>query len=643
MSGPVAKPVANVQDLHVGFQRRGDTVQALRGVSLEVRPGEILGLVGESGSGKTVLGLTLLGLLQRDPAPVTSGNVEVLGTNVLTAPEHELRRLRRTSLGAVFQDPTTSLDPTMTIGRQVEEARSASSRPAIELLDLVGIPRPEKRLRAYPHELSGGQLQRIMIAMAIASDPLLVVADEPTTALDVTVQKQILELIRTVRDEIGCAFLFVTHDLGVAREVTDRMVVLYSGRVMEEAPSADLLSQPFHPYTLGLLATHIDMDARRERPLVTLAGAVPDPASPPPGCPFSPRCLFHIDDCDRSIPEPLGHGRNRVVACIRTETFSARSSEITLPAEWAQPETQDRSTIVDLLDVHKSYPIRKGLRHKEQVFALRGVSLSIRRGEAVALVGESGCGKTTLLRVAAGLVKADHGSVTVSDGTQAQAIFQDAVASLTPWMSVGELISERLVGQAPRAQHRELVQRALERVGLRAEVMKARPKQLSGGQAQRVAIARAIVRPPEVLFADEPTSSLDVSVRATVLNLLGELRRELQMALLFVTHDLASARVVADRIAVMYAGRIVEFGSAETVIDTPAHPYTRALLASIPGIDAADTAIGEPSDPTAPPAGCAYHPRCQVAVSECLATMPEQVVVADSEAHTAACLLLGGG
>jgi peptide/nickel transport system ATP-binding protein len=643
--------VATVRDLHVTFDRMGERIQALRGVSIDLAPGEIVGVVGESGSGKSVLGLSLLGLLPDRPKPVVAGSVTVKGVDMVSAGAEERRNVRRLHLGSVFQDPMTSLNPVMRIGRQVEEA-AGSPEEAARLLDAVGIPDARRRMRAYPHELSGGLRQRVMIAMAIAGRPSLVVADEPTTALDVTVQAQVLELIQTLRDELGTAFLLVTHDLGVASEVADRIVVMYAGRLAETGPARDML-RPAHPYTTGLLRSRLALDTERSRPLQTLPGEPPDPRQPPAGCPFGPRCEHHREACDAELPElaPRLDGRPGGVACIRVAEITGPAVSSEAPRPWPEAGEDHPETALIVKDVHKSFETGS-FRRRQRLQALRGVDLEVAEGEAVALVGESGCGKSTLLRSVAGLQSIDSGFIDVASGGRPQMVFQDAGASLTPWMPIGELIGERLreegLGGAAR---RERVAAALRLVGLPPELASAKPRQLSGGQRQRVALARATVVPPEVLLCDEPTSALDVSLAATVLNLIGRLRRELGMAVLFVTHDLAAARIVADRVAVMYLGRIVEIGSAEEVCRQPVHPYTRALLAAVPGATSEPVKLkGEPASPLDPPAGCEFHPRCPQAEASCSVEPAWLAAVADGGVavtnargrHSAACPVIVG-
>jgi peptide/nickel transport system ATP-binding protein len=507
---------------------------------------------------------------------------------------------------------------------------SGSTDEALKLLAAVGIPEPKRRFRAFPHELSGGLRQRVMIATAIAGNPELIIADEPTTALDVTVQAQILRLLQRLRDEIGCSIVLITHDLGVAAQISDRIAVLYAGRIAEIGPTAEVLNRPAHPYTHGLLRSRLTLDTARHRRLAALAGAVPSPLTPPPGCAFSPRCVLAMPSCEKSPPEPTSIGPDRISACIVPfEAVTAElGSQLTTTTEEIDPTSESRNAAdppsVVLQDVAKAFSIGRSwrdraLEHRGKLHALRGISLTVAHGQSVALVGESGSGKSTLLRVIAGLEKPTAGTVELSSGQPPQMVFQDAGASLTPWLSVGELITERLRRTSlSRSERHDAVAEVLQRVGLPMDIAKSRAGQLSGGQRQRVSLARATVVPPSVLLCDEPTSALDVSLAASVLNLIGDLRRSLDMSVVFVTHDLSVARVVADRIAVMYLGRIVEIGPADDVVNRPAHPYTQALVDSIPDIGRESRVLaGEPASPLSPPAGCAFNPRCPIALDTC--------------------------
>ncbi|WP_059019007.1 ABC transporter ATP-binding protein [Mycobacterium sp. M26] len=617
--------VAVVDDVHVTFRRAGKDVHALRGVSLQIEPGEIIGLVGESGSGKSVLGFSMLGLLG-SKATVT-GRVRVCGTDMVSGEAKQLRKVRRLDLGAVFQDPMTSLNPTMRIGKQVEEV-AGSPEEALKLLTAVGIPEPERRMRAYPHELSGGLRQRVMIAIAVAGNPELIIADEPTTALDVTVQAQVLALLQRLRSDIGCSIVLITHDLGVAAQIADRIAVLYAGRIAEIGPTAEVLDAPAHPYTYGLLRSRLTLETSRDHRLTAMAGQVPSPTAPLSGCAFVPRCPLARPDCSVTPPEPVAVDAGRVSACLIAppEMRTLLEAEIgSLGEAFAAGEgTSDQPPAVQVKNVIKAFTVRRRWLDRSgpkqsKLQALRGVSLTVAHGESVALVGESGSGKSTLLRIIAGLDTPTYGDVDLAGGQRPQMVFQDAGASLTPWLSVGELIGERLRATSmSRSERKQAVAEVLERVGLPQEVAKSRAAQLSGGQRQRVSLARATVIPPQVLLCDEPTSALDVSLAASVLNLIGDLRRSLDMSVVFVTHDLSVARVVADRIAVMYLGRIVEIGPADEVIGNPTHPYTQALVDAIPDLGRDCRVLaGEPASPLSPPTGCAFHPRCPIAIDAC--------------------------
>ena len=555
-------PVLRVDGLDVRLTRDGETVHAVRGVDLTVARGEVVGLVGGSGSGKSILGLSVMGLLPAAARPVVSGAVDLAGTDMIGAPDAARRAARRQHVGAVFQDPMTSLDPTMTIGRQLGEVTRDRAH-ALSLLEDVGIPRAADRLKAYPHQLSGGLRQRVMIALAVARRPSLILADEPTTALDVTVQAQILDLLLTLREDIGCSIVFVTHDLGVAAQVCDRIAVMQHGRVVESAGVDEVFGNPAHAYTKNLLRSRIDLRTPRDRPLAAMPVAPASPAAPAAPAPADDDVAVGADGVLDLAPGAPAPG---------------------LPAVWPPVVLRDGAAVT-VRDAHRVFRGGPPWRRRE-LPALRGVDLEVRAGEAVALVGESGCGKSTLLRVVAGLETTTSGAVTVAAGAAPQMVFQDAGASLTPWLRVGTMLDERLqahVTGMSRAERQDRVLDALRTVGLPPETARARGDQLSGGQRQRVALARAVIVPPTVLLCDEPTSALDVSLAATVLNLIGRLRRELGMSVLFVTHDLAAARIVADRIAVMREGRIVEVGPTDEVCGRPQHEYTRTLLGAIPG------------------------------------------------------------
>ena len=633
-----ADVVARLRGLDVSLERNGVRSQILHGVDLEVGRGEIVGIVGESGSGKSVMSMAMLGLLPESSVPRIDGTLEVVGMDLQTTSPSELRQARQTRMGVVFQDPMTSLNPTMIVGRQVAE-KAGSQAEAIRLMRAVGIPQPERRYRSYPHELSGGLRQRVMIAMAVAGRPALVVADEPTTALDVTVQAQVLALLASMRDELGCSIVMITHDLGVAAQIADRIAVMYQGRIVESGTTQQVLESPRHPYTLGLLGSRLSLDSDRSRPLWALPTDVTSTAGP--GCPFAPRCRYVVDACGHSAPalqvaptgaptgtlhraapvgpdDPGGH----LAACFEAGRLRDRSADEAPARLLPQPEPQRGGLLVQAADVVCTFGVRDERGRKAKLAALRGAVLDLQAGESLAIVGESGSGKSTLLRVAGRLEKRFTGSLRSPRGTDVQMVFQDAGSSLTPWMTIREMLLERLPGRMPRPQKEEQARAILDRVGLPATVLDALPRELSGGQRQRVALARATIVPPKLLLCDEPTSALDVSVAANVLNLINELRRDLGIAVMFVTHDLAVARIVGDRIAVMYLGQIVEVGRADEVIARPHHPYTRTLVAAVPQPGrVVEPLAGEPASALDPPTGCAFHPRCPVALPECASTV----------------------
>jgi len=595
--------VLDVRDLHVTFRAPGGDVHAVRGATLQIAPGEIVGLVGESGSGKSVLGLTALGLLPADPAPAIGGTVMLDGLDMTTAGETERRTRRGSYIGAVFQDPMSSLNPSMRVGRQLAES-AGSSDPALihRLLADTGIPEPEVKARAYPHELSGGLRQRVMIAMALARSPRLIIADEPTTALDVTVQARVLDLLASAARERDVALLLVTHDLGVAARICDRIAVAYAGRIVETGGAAEILGAPRHPYTVGLLASRPRLDgAIAGGDLPTLLGRPPDPRTPPVGCAFAPRCPAADGQCATPVPIHLGAEGDRD-ECHHPGVLRRwpeggphvdRPSRLLLVA----PTPADAPALVKAIPPEPALivtdVVKEFARPKPHLFAGRpeplravdGVSLTIPAGGSLALVGESGSGKSTLLKTIVGLHEPTAGSIMIGTGAPPQMIFQDAGASLTPWLSIGEQIGERLAALAvPKEERADRVSAVLEAVGLPAEAASAVPRKLSGGQRQRAAIARAIVIPPALLACDEPVSALDVSLAAQVLNLLCHLRETLGIALLFVTHDLAAARAVADDVAVMQRGVIVEHAPSEQLFTNPQHQYTRDLLAAVPDV-----------------------------------------------------------
>jgi peptide/nickel transport system ATP-binding protein len=587
------RAAASIKGLTVSLERDGVRTDVLRGIDLEVRPGEIVGLVGESGSGKSVMALALMGLLPAASRPRIGGTLHVAGVDILHGTKDELRAVRRNELGVIFQDPMTSLNPTMRVGKQIVEVTHDSGE-ARRLMSAVGIRDPELRFRVFPHELSGGLRQRIMAAIAVAGRPSLIIADEPTTALDVTVQAQVLDLLRELRDKFGCSVVLITHDLAVAAQIADRITVLYAGRIAELGPVEEVLARPTHPYTVGLLRSRLSLQTPREMPLQTLQPETASIAERARACAYRSRCPVAIERCSVdqpalvAEPDPVAQGAH-LRACWRTAREVRSFAHIRASSASVLPSPDSKhirggAPAVRVAGLHTRFILKSGARKRQEVHALRGIDLTVSSGDAVSIVGESGSGKSTLLRVIAGLAPATSGSVHVASGG-AQMVFQDAGSSLTPWLTIGELLRERLLPlRQTKAEMQKLVDRALVSIGLPPSVAGARPSELSGGQRQRIALARATMVPPAVLLCDEPTSALDASLAASVLNLIREMRSDLAMTVLFVTHDLSVARLMGERIVVLNQGELVEDGASDDVIERPQHPYTRSLLASVPQI-----------------------------------------------------------
>ena len=582
----MAEPVLSIRGLRVTLHRDGRPIRALDGIDLDLAAGEIVALVGESGSGKSTLGLAVQGLLAAEAAPRIEGSIRLEGRELLELRPAAARHLRAGAVRGVFQDALGALNPTMTVGAQMAEVVSDRAA-ARSWLARVELPDPDAALRAWPHQLSGGQQQRVLIAMAMAAQPRVLIADEPTTALDVTVQAQILTLIRDLARAQRTGVVFVTHDLAVAANLAERIAVLYAGRLAEVGPTEELIKRPAHAYTAALLSARFDLTADPKRPLPTLPGEPPVPGAAP-GCAFAPRCPLAVRECDAGLPpiRPAPGHRGRT-ACLRAK--DVRPLRQGDDAHWPSPEVSD-TPVLTLDRVSKHYRTHGGLfTARRFVAAVCDVTLSVPAGGSLAIVGESGSGKSTLLRLCAGLLLPDAGRVEVCGSGRLQMIHQDATASFTPWLTIGEQIAERLhTLRLSRADRAARVEAALASVGLPGAAT-ALPGELSGGQCQRAAVARAIVVPPDLLLCDEPVSAMDVSLAAQALNLLGQLRRDLSMALVFVTHDIAAARLIGERIAVMCDGELVEEGPAEALVTRPSHPYTRALIEAMPVLDARGT------------------------------------------------------
>lgn len=654
-----------VHNLRTQFRQEGAPVRAVDGVSFEIEAGQTFALVGESGCGKSVTALSAMRLLPVG-GQITSGEVLFNGVDVLRIPESDMRSYRGARMAMIFQDPMTALNPVMSIGDQIAEAvqvhRSVSQAEArqrsIDLLHQVGIPSPEQRCDEFAHQLSGGMRQRAMIAIALASEPELLIADEPTTALDVTIQAEILALLKDLQQQTGMALWLITHDLGIVAEMADQVAVMYAGELVEVAPSSVFFSRPLHPYTHKLFAALPEID-KRDTALSTLPGSVPSLNQSFSGCRFAPRCGHATDRCQADTPELRDLGENQRVRCHYAGEVS--SSELRGDA-WvaAQPDrATDASLSVRDLKIH--FPIRKGLfkRTVGWVKAVDGVSFDVPPGQTLALVGESGCGKTTLGKGILRLIEPTGGEVWYRErclnqlSRQAmqqsradlQMIFQDPFSSMNPRMLIGEILEEGMRSLQPDMlpeQRRVRAETLLQQVGLSREAMQRYPHEFSGGQRQRICIARALAVNPSLIVCDEPTSALDVSVQAQILNLLQQLQQERGLSYLFISHDLAVVAYLADSVAVMYLGRIVEYGTVGEVMDSPSHPYTQALLAAVPKPDSDGSRpvlrLGDvmPS-PANPPSGCHFHPRCPKAMPDCASVDPQTIALSDS--HQVRCLL----
>ena len=655
-----ADPLLQVRGLDVDIPTQTGVLHAVRGVDLELGKGRTLGIVGESGSGKSLTALAVLGLLPRT-ATRRAERLVFSGLDLQGLGERGMARtIRGTRIAMVFQDPMTCLNPVYTVGRQLTEAMllhhggnpdEARDR-AVRLLERVGITGAGQRLGNYPHQLSGGQRQRVMIAMALMNTPDLIIADEPTTALDMTIQAQILRLLAELREELGMAMILITHNLGVVARVADDVAVMYAGQVVESAPAAQLFADPQHPYTRGLLASMPRTDQTdRGEPLGTIPGIVPSLIGQITGCAFAQRCDHARPDCRVAAPpvrQRTGTGFFRCVlepgTLSRTGAAAATGRSDAAVASLAKDGDAGSRPVFEARDATCRFRVRRGMFDRTRMLtAVDGVSLDLRRGETLALVGESGSGKTTLARMLLGIQPLTGGQISF-EGTpleaidrlqiarQVQPVFQDPYSSLNPRQTVGALIRRPLdinrLGTLD--ERRRAVEDIMARVGLPPRLLHCYPSQLSGGQRQRVAIARAIVMKPNIVVCDEPTSALDVSVQAQILNLLLDLRRTFRLTLLLITHDLTVVRHMADRIAVMYLGKIVEVGPADQVFGAPRHPYTAALLASMlsvePGKGVPDTGIGHSfPNPLAIPPGCAFHERCPRVFEPCRSVVPAAI------------------
>lgn len=653
-----AGAVLSVRDLNVRFNTENGVVHAVRGIDFDLMPGKTLGIVGESGSGKSVTSMAIMGLLP-DTAEVT-GSVRLKGQELLGLSDKAMCRYRGNELAMVFQDPLSSLTPVYTVGNQIIEAltvhnptmsKQAKEARAVELLGMVGIPSPKDRLKAFPHEFSGGMRQRVMIAIAIANNPRVLIADEPTTALDVTIQAQVLEVLHTAQEETGAAVVMITHDLGVVAGMADDIMVMYAGKPVETGSVDDIYYNPRMPYTMGLLGAVPRVDVAEKTSLVPIEGIPPNLIHAPTGCSFAPRCPLVSEACLQGEPElwPVsGTGDGTLehkAACIKTDSLAAEVDVHEIFHAPAVPVSRfdavpraERKAVLELKDVKKHFPLMKGALLKRRigtVKAVDGLSFDIREGECFSIVGESGCGKTTTLLEIMEFHRDQDGEVTIgglsnkaaSDAKtkaamrkELQMVFQDPTGALDPRFTVYEVLAEPLEnsGMAKPAIRKRIME-LMELVGLQPDHVNRFPNQFSGGQRQRIGIARALAVNPKLVVLDEPVSALDVSVQAGVINLLDQLRAELGLSYLMVAHDLSVVRHISNRVAVMYLGKIVEIGDVDSVFDNPRHPYTRALLSAIPVPDpqlerTRERIIlqGDLPSPLDAPKGCNFATRCPV-------------------------------
>ena len=676
--------VLSVRDLHVRFPSEAGPVKAVRGLSFDLAAGESMAVVGESGSGKSVTSLAIMGLLP-STAKIT-GSVTLHGEELLNRNDESMSKLRGDSISMIFQDPLSALTPVYSIGDQIVEAiqvhyevpAEAARKRAIELLDLVGIPNPDVRVRSFPHEFSGGMRQRAMIAMAIANDPDVIIADEPTTALDVTIQAQVLEVLKKAQRETGAALIMITHDLGVVAGIADRVTVMYAGRPIEQGSVDDIFYRPRMPYTIGLLGAIPRLDATKKEALATLEGNPPSVVNLPPGCPFEPRCPMSTPACLTDEPPltPTDHP-NHYAACIYSGKIAADNlgyadifpAPTITPSPLERQRRDQRETVLHLEGMKRHYPLMKGAifrRRVGTVYAVDGIDLEIKEGETLGLVGESGCGKTSTLLEVLNLKPPTGGRIVVLGKSveklrgkerkhmrrDLQVVFQDPMASLDPRMPVFDLIAEPMgVFNYSKSDIAKRVNELLSLVGLEPGHANRYPQQFSGGQRQRIGIARALALEPKLIVLDEPVSALDVSIQAGVINLLDELKTKLSLSYLFVAHDLAVIRHIADRVAVMYLGKIVEIGEVHEVYEHPTHPYTQALLSAIPIADpekertrARIILTGDLPSPANPPSGCKFRTRCQkfpTLTSEqqaaCIDVVPDLYDVRGGVDHNSAC------
>ena len=652
----------NVRDLQVQFGSGEAPIRAVDGVSFDIRRGETFALLGESGCGKSVTALSLLQLVPAPAGRIVTGEINFDGQDLLGLSEMQMRKVRGNRISMIFQEPMTSLNPVLTIGEQIGEVlqqhqglqNRARRDRTLELLDAVGIPAPARRINDYPHQLSGGMKQRVMIANALAADPELLIADEPTTALDVTIQAQVLELLEQIQQDTGMAILLITHDLGIVADTVDHVAVMYAGQVVETTSRKEFFQNPQHPYARKLFAA-VPSSQKRGQSLETITGTVPALNQRFTGCRFAERCDEAWMRCHEQVPawhsQAIGESERHGVRCHRYDSnidipsvVSTKGKEVVaIPFE---SKASEDDSLISVRDLKVHFPIRKGLfkRTVGYVYAVDGVNLDIHTGRTLALVGESGCGKTTAGKALLQLLTPTDGSIRYRNQelsgltgkgmrslrAQLQIIFQDPFSSMNPRMMVSNILEEGMRAQGIAAtgwERQQRIESLLEHVGLPKEAAQRYPHEFSGGQRQRICIARALAVEPRLIVCDEPTSALDVSVQAQTLNLLKQLQDEMGLSYLFITHNLSVVAYLAHDVAVMYLGRIVEQGPVVSILEDPQHPYTQALLSAVPTIEPDGREVirleGELPSPINPPSGCHFHPRCPKAMDQCKQAYPE--------------------
>ncbi len=650
-----------VNNLKTQFKTEGGLVKAVDGIYYHVDEQEIIGLVGESGCGKSVSQLSVMQLIST-PGEIVDGEVIFDGRDLLKFESNgpEMQSIRGAKIAMIFQEPMTSLNPVLTVNQQLTEMlrlhlgmdRETARAKSIELLSMVGIPSAQSRVDDYPHQFSGGMRQRVMIAMALSCNPRILIADEPTTALDVTTQAQLLELMKDIVKRFQASLVIVTHNLGVVARYAQRIYIMYAGRIVEAGTTKDIFGNPRHPYTIGLLKCIPRLDEEEGRKLVPIEGLPPNLINMPTTCAFLPRCSYRVERCFQEPWPPLTnlHDQHYVSCYVNTEEkTSGTTARFTSIPTGRQVEPQQDNVILDVRDLKMYFPVTRGILRKKvaDVKAVDGVTFKIRKGETLGLVGESGCGKTTIGRCVLKLYQPNSGEI-LFDGENISSlpeskmrhirskmalIFQDPYSSLDPRKSAGSIVGDplkihHLVGS--QSEYKDKVEHLFRLVGLDPGMTDRLPHEFSGGQRQRIGIARAIACDPSLIVCDEPISALDVSIQAQIINLLEELQAGLKgLAYLFIAHDISVVRHISDRVAVMYLGRIVEITKSKELYENPLHPYTRALISAVPIADPfleekreRIVLKGEVPSSLSPPSGCSFHPRCSMAIPDCSQIVP---------------------